>query len=837
MNGLLLNILFFSMLLLNASVLKGQPDGTSVYSITSGATTWSLRQHGPNNFGIALQLGEVTYEQKEPCQVEIIDGSGMSNWYRAPYSVINDLGDGKYEASGIVMSQNGSSFSFTDTYSLTTIDFTFEVNRVVKVIGASPNDTGFSTIMALHQPVSTTMTDYDFFAPGIWYKDNADVADDALATDYSDNFYWFREDRMPLPIFMMRQKSNDVTFSVAHKDPEGDTFMGEDGLNRVIDGRLKFASVGMSDRDRPLVGVWYPGTEGERTGVYGNSTQRRWAPRSHPVIANYVQDYNMAMRLTYEVDFLDAMKNTWAAYYEMFDPSIYNCDLDQIYDDQIAMLSDYWNLINGVPGFPFYMDLAGNNPLYTYDMGFVGNQIANASLLIREGIRRNDNSLISKGEQVAEWWANNSLMPSGCPRNWYDPAPQTWRSYETYSRVVADGFSGLLWAWNFNKQRGIDKPTWLDACIRVGDWLITEQAADGSFPRAWDWQTNTVVNASKTNTSHLIPFLVDLHKVTGLGRFHWAATAAGNYIYDNDYQLFKYIGGTPDNPDVPDKEAASMALRAFLALYDLDFGSQNKWLDAASQTAYYYETWVYCWDVPIPDDDMNVTYPKNRSTTGLSLISTANNGADSYAAVDAFSFYRMYMYSGDPHLKEVAKLLLYNTKQGLNWDRSDPIPGFGRYGIIEEAQTAMIPRGHGVGLHLPWQTFNMMEPLVLFKDVFGSYDIDAIENLNNKNSLHHEYSITRGYESSTSSILGAPSSVSSKDKVFIYPNPSNSILRIADEESRAKMIEICNVNGHTVRVLNTYEEREVDVSELSAGIYIIKLLVNGDYKKQVFIKK
>jgi hypothetical protein len=713
-------------------------------------------------------------------------------------------------------------------------------DRRVNVSAANVNDKGFSTTLLLQQPVSTLINDYEFFTPGIWYKDNAAVNDLALATDYTDNFFWFREDRLPLPIFMMRQKANNVTFSICHRNPEGHTFKEEDGLNRVIDGRMKFASVGMTGNTRPMIGIWYPGTEGERTGIYGYSNTRRWAPRSHPVTLNYVQNYSTAMRLTYELNYNDAMKNTWGAYYKMFSPPRYNCNLSQIYTDQIAMLNEYWNVTNGVAGFPFTVYLNGTVQYNTFDLGFVGNQIANASLLIREGKLKNNGTLVSKGEQVAEWWANNVLTASGCPRNWYDPQPATWRSYETYARVVADGFSGLLWAWNFEKKFGVNKPNWLNTCVRVGNWLITQQNADGSFPRAWAWATNTKQILDKTNTSHLIPFLVDLYKVTGDTRYSNAAISAGNYIYNNDYLLFRYVGGTPDNPNVPDKEAASLALRAFLALYDLN--KENRWLDAATQTAYYYQTWVYSWHVPIPADDAAATYPKNRSTSGLSLIATSNSAADSYASVDAFSFYRLYLYRGDQQFRETANLLLYNTKQGLNWDRSNPIPGFGRWGMIEEAQTVSLLRGHGVGVYLPWQTFNMMEPMVLFWDAFGanSYDIATIDGLANKNTSHLNYSNTRGFVKSTGLRSAMADSTNNVEKqhessVFVYSNENKLYIHINDENYIGGKVVVYDTNGIIVlqEALKSSGKNTFVIER--KGVYVVK--VTGKTQNLTEVKK
>lgn len=720
-------------------------------SLTAGTSILSI-----GNGGVSIELNGQSYVQTKPCALEIVDSGGTATWLSVSYSQVQEESSNAYKCIGTVVSENGSQFKFTDTYSLYN-SFCFEVNRTVEVITANANDIGFSTKLTFSKNVTSGMNDYDFFVPGIWYKDNANVGDNALATDLTDYYYWFREDRMPLPIFMLREKNNGVTFAICHKDPDGSTFTGEDHQPRLIDGRMKFASIGMENNNQPSVGILYPGTEGERTGIWGMSPENnRWALRNHPVTQGYIQDYTLAIRMNYEDDFTTAMKNTWFSFYEMFSPSIYNCDLNQIYLDQIGLLDHYWRSINSSAGFPFRVHLNGvvDDADYNWNMGFVGQQLPNAAIMLREGINTNNQNLISKAEKIVNWWADNSITDYGCPRTWYDPFPQTWRTgYPTFTRVVGDGMGGMLWAWNFYKKNGVDKVNWLNACYRVANWLIDIQNADGSFPRSWNFSSNSVDQGDKTNTSHIIPFLVDMYKVTGNEVYKTAAINAGNYVYITNFVDFNYIGGTPDNPNVPDKEAASMALRAFLALYDTD--KEQKWLDAATQTVYYYETWIYAWNVPIPSDDVNATYPKNRETTGLSLIATGQNGADSYAAIDAFNFYRMHLYTGDEHLLHVSKLLLQNTKQIVNWDRNDAIIGHGRWGILQEALTVMIPRGHGVGYYLPWQTYNMVEPLVLFWDTFKeeSYDIDLINNMLDKQDYHRHYSDTRNFVNSQSETI------------------------------------------------------------------------------------
>lgn len=92
-----------------------------------------------------------------------------------------------------------------------------------------------------------------------------------------------------------------------------------------------------------------------------------------------------------------------------------------------------------------------------------------------------------------------------------------------------------------------------------------------------------------------------------------------------------------------------------------------------------------------------------------------------------------------------AQLCLNNTKQAVNWDRSQPIPGYGDPGIAVEAMSLVTPRGHGVGYYLPWQAYNFMEPMVLLQDVFGDMNISNIEKIPNRKSLMDAYAAKRGY--------------------------------------------------------------------------------------------
>jgi hypothetical protein len=723
--------------------------GQNTIVLKSGTSTLSIiketdRQYYPR---VEIENPDSFYHQPYPVSCEIITSTDSAYWIHMPYSSVSHSND-TITCISELLTQAGSKIRYTDIYSKTdTTGNFFEIRRLVEILEASEGDKGFSSRLTFSRDIPSSLNEYDFFVPAIWYKDNKYVTNRALASDYSDNDFWFREDRLPLPIMMLREKSSGITFSLAHIDPDGNTFKEERGSERIIDERLKFASIGLKNNKHPEIGITYPGSEGERTYVSGRKDERRWAYRSHPVKAGFEHSYKMCFRLTNEGNYAQAIKNTWDIYYSLFSPSIYLSDLNEIYHQQIVVLDKYWKSINGAAGVPFRVLLNGeieSENDYNYNIGFVGQQPGNASLLIREGLRTKNEELLSKGEQMADFWANNCVTSNGCPRTWYDPYPQTWRGPEVALREIGDGMIGLLRAWNYEQIYERDEPEWLSACVKVADWIVAGQQNDGSFYSHFDYNTGKPTKTFTNCTSHIIPFLSEMYFATGKDGYKRSALLAGEYIYSDIMNDFKYVGGAIDNPNVMDKESASMALRAFLALYDIQ--NEQKWMDALLQTAYFYRTWVVCWDIPISADDEKAVFPAHRSVVGQSVIATGHSGADTYAAIDALGFYRAYLYSGDEQLLHFSKLLLHNTKQFMNWDKSDPIPWIAE-GLFGEAMNISIPRGHGVNYYLPWATYNQLEPLVFLEDIFGFKDISDIENMpeTEKLKMHEGYSKSRLY--------------------------------------------------------------------------------------------
>jgi hypothetical protein len=71
-------------------------------------------------------------------------------------------------------------------------------------------------------------------------------------------------------------------------------------------------------------------------------------------------------------------------------------------------------------------------------------------------------------------------------------------------------------------------------------------------------------------------------------------------------------------------------------------------------------------------------------------------------------------------------------------------------------------------------------------------------------------------------VNGIPFSVNdlAKYNIAVYPNPVTSFVRIADKENKVTLTELFDMNG---RLLLQTEETQIDMSQLSSGIYQLRL--------------
>jgi hypothetical protein len=114
-----------------------------------------------------------------------------------------------------------------------------------------------------------------------------------------------------------------------------------------------------------------------------------------------------------------------------------------------------------------------------------------------------------------------------------------------------------------------------------------------------------------------------------------------------------------------DKEGGMASLDAFIALYEAT--KDPKWLSRALSAADYTESWIWIWNVPLPGHvpDAHLRW-RNGSMVGLQEITVNGPGlgasGDEYLDWAVSLFAKAYKYSGDLHYRDVAQILLHNTK-------------------------------------------------------------------------------------------------------------------------------------------------------------------------------
>jgi len=355
-------------------------------------------------------------------------------------------------------------------------------------------------------------------------------------------------------------------------------------------------------------------------------------------------------------------------------------------------------------------------------MGFTGKNLEAANFLLQEaalddGLR--GRRLRHSGEAIiASFLRLNMSPPAAEGFNLDDGRPVcAIGNREVFLRSFGDDVKALLKAYERERRLGRHHVDWLKWCRQFADWLLTQQQPSGGFPRSWTPGNGRVVSPSPNASFNAVPLLVILHRITGQGKYLNAARRAADFCWANGQNRGWFVGGTIDNPDVIDKEAGTLSVEAYLALYEAT--QKKKWLDRAVAAANFAETWIYCWNVPMPadEDDSRLHWKRGVPTVGLQLIATGHSLTDVYMAFDADEFAKLYQYTGDAHYLTVARILLHNTKgmlamPGRLFDLQTP-------GWQQEHWSLAPPRGYG--LHrgwLPWAATSHLN------GIFGVLELD-----------------------------------------------------------------------------------------------------------------
>ncbi len=681
-------------------------------SLSTGDTIFLKKEK--TQWGIFVDCGNMASAiQKQPVSLEIYIDSATISRVSSGYKKVQKTDNGF--AGKSIIEFEGATFTVLDNWTIN--GNVLVLDRFLSVKGDIPH-AGFLSAITFANQQKCQRKEVNYFVPGMIYGPSEHLTEVAIGGNKSGLITWIREDRLPAPLFGIQYKDGS-SVTILNSKPDGNTTKEDSRdlkVKTLIDQRFRFGALGAEEKDGNIqYGFVWPGTEGAFTykgKTYPGGQLNQWRRRYHPVQDGFKQQYEVSFRFDKGVDkFVDYYKTAWRWAWGVLNPQVNPQDIEAARRSLIDMLGERVETNNGYSGIPYFMTAAKTQkPAINKKtaMGFVGKALESANFLLQDADRKqspNDDKHREAAEKIIRSFIKKiTLSPpngEGFMLDSGEPVMVRPQDGKMYLRSFGDDLKSLLKAIKREKQQGRIHNDWLKWAKSFGDWLLPQQQKEGGFPRGWEQGTGKIKDASPQSSYTVIPYLVLLSELTGEPKYKEAAIKAADFCWNSTQSKGLYVGGTIDNPDVIDKEAGTLSTEAYLAIYEAD--KQQKWIDRAQAAADYAETWMYIWDIPMPEDEDNTVLPWKRgvSTVGLQLISTGHSLTDVYMAFDVDEYAKLYKLTNDRHYFDVAKILLHNTKGMLALpDRQYDLLGPG----WQQEHWSLAPM-RGFGIHrgwLPW---------------------------------------------------------------------------------------------------------------------------------------
>lgn len=671
----------------------------------------------------------------------------------------------------------GVVFHLTDKMSSKGDEITLD--RQLEIEGNYPG-AGFCSEAVFPAAVSSSWEDSRFIIPGIIYGESHTNAFSKGGSLYHDaGFFSVREDLMSAPLAAALTPDGKWT-AVLNPEPKGNTTREESAAgagDRIVDGRLAFGAIDLRKGKEGVDFIYrYPGSCEEFPGrgpfmMPEGQSDPVVRGRFHPVTEGFTQNYTIKVKRGECTSLPEAEKMIWRWAWDQLDPQVTPVDLDQVRTTLLDHLQARLVRYEGRAGIPFVIDAVSGKPgsfrptamrFWTAPanpelddivswagelgididpsaaelgiwpwavVGFCGKHVELAGQFLRESYR--DTSARGRQFRESAEAIMNTLVTS-FPVN--PPLGEgidlrTGRVGNIHGghafgvRPIAEDMSMLMELLAAEKEHGILHEDWLAWGRSHAKWLLAQQREDGSFPADWG-DDGEVSDASGVKSYAPIPFFVRLTDFTGEQIWLEAALKAGEALWKISGQKGVYCGAT-GSTQVADKESGMLSLNAFLSLYDAT--GDGKWLERAKTAADYTESWIWIWNVPMPEgaDASQLGWKPGVPTTGVNGIGSNDvGGVDQYLDWAVPLYAELYRHSGDEHYLDVAYILLHGTKAmlalpGRSYDMAGP--GW------QQEHWRMGP-GRGVGAHrtwLPWISINHLHGITALED----YDPELYEKL------------------------------------------------------------------------------------------------------------
>ena len=718
----------------------------------------------PKGYGIRICHGkQMLFAQNRPLQLILFSPEAVSvpcgeTAYGSAYALVESTDEG-IMASGKIRTPQGTTVEFEDLYEETEGGFT--LRRKVEIQETQEEGKGFATAYSIGSCLpSPPPAAYEYFIPSILYRNTEEMHPQAIAADLDVERMYVKETRTGIPLAMARDTASGFQISLLHHPDIDAAGQPNGGRPGIIGNDIRFGAIGYCFSPVLSVDFRFPCAEGPRSYEPRprNAAPTPWNGRYHKLQPGATQAYTLSIFPDRQATFQDGMQAAYLQAFAQMRPPIADICMDSIYAYNLQIFRSECRLYGTgkirAAGLPWSLDLPDgtNREGVSFQMGFVGQQIAVGYHLLRFGLQHKDSKAKKQGEAIIDFWTSPSIMDTYFPTVWWDPANDELagrrRNYPCFLRCMVDGMEGLLDACRTAEAYGQPHPQWEAALEKTARHLVAKQETDGSFRRAYRTDGSVETGGdrntrgdSKLNTPVAIRFLAKMYHRTGDIDYRNAALKATEFSYTELYQkLGKYVGGTPDNPNTVDKEAAIFALYGFNAAYGLS--RDKNYLRAAEHAACCAMSWAYCYDFAVPnrsEADRRRNPFAHGGTSGFSIISTGHSGADNFIAYLYYEMYKLYVTTGKDTYRDMALFLQNNTKSCTDFDGR---MGYKYRAFMPEATNIADLAFRSVGLWLPWSGIANIEPIAQMEETFGESDIrrikDNLKTLREKLAEHEE---------------------------------------------------------------------------------------------------
>lgn len=642
--------------------------------------------------------------------------------------------------TSVLVSENAR-IDLTDEWGIEP-DGTLRVVRSTRVSGTEP--AGYSTTVLLR--VLDNAAKVEVVAPGASYGPSNTSRDWTFSAptvpirrieDAVLRGRWIRQDRLASPSVVFRDDEGR-TVSVGNPDTTARTTAADGAAtprdtpgDAVVDTGIDLPSVGGAlIAGGVAVGSTYPAVEpapSYSTTAQGLPFFGSPAPSvlAHPVRDGHEGTFATEFTLGYSIDLHQALSEERKRQWRHLRPRAetvgweqYALDVTRVLSKNVRSTAITMGIGRPLVGIGLEANPVSGTPVADSSravMGFVGANTDAAWCLLRSSdLLRSLPSSSRRGlspdvlrTQAVEILDSFAQLPMEPPAGeGFDLNSGRWCTYREISgvpavflRAVAEGGHALLRSYRYEKQQGRNHETWLQAALAGARWIRSQQDSVGLLPRAWEAGSGRILDPARNSTATAIRFLVDVEP--DLPGALASATLAAEGAWAAMEHSLDYVGGTLDNPNVPDKEAAILASEAFLALFRST--GEQRWLDRSVRSAVVAESWTHLQDLPMPSDipGADLHWDPADSIVGLNLITTGVTMSDGFLAANAAHFWELGEATNDAWMKDVARLVFHGPKATISTDEHPH--GFAEPGWQQEHWGFGPTRGRGLNRHwLPW---------------------------------------------------------------------------------------------------------------------------------------